>query len=69
MHAAGAVATKVVPFALLPLARGRRAATVALVGIGATQLVTDVVFSTRQSDWKSFRREMRVARRLAEETA
>ncbi|MBI3979491.1 MAG: hypothetical protein HY331_15015 [Chloroflexi bacterium] len=68
MHAAGALVTKAVPFALLgaALAAGVPAwATAVLVGIGVVQIVTDVVFSVRHSDWKRFRREMRVARQIS----
>jgi hypothetical protein len=62
MHAAGALTTKIVPFLLLPLANGSRAQPV-LLGIGLVQILTDVVFSTRQSDWKRVRRELRVPAR------
>jgi hypothetical protein len=64
MHAAGAVMTKIVPFALLPLSAtglGRSA----LLGLGLLQIATDLLFSTRQSDWKRVRRELRVAQALA----
>jgi hypothetical protein len=59
MHAAGALVTKIVPFAVLPLVRDRWARRV-LVAIGLVQVLTDIVFSTRQSDWKRVRRELRV---------
>jgi hypothetical protein len=59
MHAAGALITKVVPFAVLPLANQPWVRRM-LVAIGILQLVTDLVFSTRQSDWKRVRRELRV---------
>jgi hypothetical protein len=42
--------------------RGTRWAALALVAIGAFQIVTDVVFSTKSSDWKKVRRELRAAR-------
>jgi hypothetical protein len=58
MHAAGALVTKVVPFALLPLA-SRTWVKRVLVALGAAQLLTDAAFSTRQSDWKRVRRELR----------
>ncbi len=64
MHASGAIATKLTPFLVLPYALAVGAAwwTVAiLVGIGAVQIATDLVFSLRASDWKKFRREMRLA--------
>jgi hypothetical protein len=67
MHASGAIASKVVPFLVLAL--------VAIVGIdapswtivvlwiiGIGQLVTDLLFSTKRSDWKKVRRELAVAR-------
>ena len=65
MHASGAIATKLAPFAVLAFARATRApawARYAVAGIGGLQIVTDALFSTRSSDWKRFRREMRAAR-------
>jgi hypothetical protein len=70
MHAAGALATKAVPFALLPFARSAGApawSAGGLAGIGVVQIATDFAFSVRHSDWKRFRREMRVARRLEQQ--
>ena len=67
MHASGAIVSKVVPFAVLAaaLAIGVEAWTAwALLAIGLFQLVTDALLSVRGSDWKKFRREMRVARAL-----
>lgn len=64
MHAAGAIVTKLVPFAAVPFAvSGGLAPWVVwlLLVIGVVQLVTDVVWSVRASDWKKFRREMRFA--------
>jgi hypothetical protein len=61
MHASGAVVTKIVPFALLPWAPTRIDRLV-LVGVGVVQIVTDVVLSTRTSDWMKVRRELRAAR-------
>lgn len=64
MHAAGAVATKAVPFLMLGAAWGMAApwwAWVALVGMGTVMIATDVAWSTRSSDWKKYRREMRYA--------
>lgn len=66
MHASGAVVTKAVPFALLPVGgalgvAGWALVLVAVVGVG--QIVTDVLFSTKTSDWKKVRRELRAARR------
>jgi hypothetical protein len=64
MHASGAVVTKLVPFALIPVAAAQgqpRWLIVLLVIAGAGQIVTDVAFSTRTSDWKKVRRELRAA--------
>jgi hypothetical protein len=64
MHASGAIATKVLPFAVLPFALGAGLEPWAiwlLLAIGVIQLVTDAVWSVRGSDWKKFRREMRFA--------
>jgi hypothetical protein len=65
MHASGALVTKVIPFALIPLAvaaRTPRWVTFILVLLGVAQVATDVLFSTTSSDWKRFTREMRNAR-------
>jgi hypothetical protein len=65
MHASGALVTKGVPFALIPLAvaaRTPRWVVVILALLGVVQVVTDVVFSTTTSDWKRFKREMRNSR-------
>jgi hypothetical protein len=62
MHASGALVTKVIPFALIPLAVAARTppwVAVILALLGVIQVVTDVVFSTTTSDWKRFKREMR----------
>lgn len=66
MHASGAIVSKVIPFAALPLvgavgAPGWTAA--ALIAIGLVSLATDALFSVRSSDWKRFRREIRLAGR------
>ncbi|MFO7293661.1 MAG: hypothetical protein FWJ92_12590 [Actinomycetes bacterium] len=64
MHAAGAIVTKLVPFALVPIARAAslpRWSRVALWLLGLGQIVTDVLWSVDASDWKKFRREMRHA--------
>jgi hypothetical protein len=64
MHASGAIVTKLMPFLLLGAAWGMGAPTwawMALTAIGVLQIVTDVTLSVKQSDWKRFRREMRVA--------
>lgn len=65
MHASGAVATKLAPFAVLAFAPAADAPgwTVAvLVALGVFQIATDVLFSTKASDWKKVRRELGVAR-------
>lgn len=65
MHAAGAIATKIMPFAFLgaALAAGLPGWTVALlVVVGIGQIVTDVLWSTKASDWKKFKREMALSR-------
>lgn len=62
MHAAGAVATKAVPFLMLGAAWGMGApwwAWVALLAMGTIMIATDVAWSTTSSDWKKYRREMR----------
>lgn len=65
MHAAGAIATKLTPFLIIPFAVAIGTETWAvliLLAVGVIQIVTDVVYSVRASDWKKFRREMRLAR-------
>ena len=65
MHAAGAIATKLTPFLVIPyaLAIGTETwAVLALLALGVVQILTDVLYSVRASDWKKFRREMRLAR-------
>ena len=65
MHASGAIVTKLLPFALVPFAvrAGLDAWAVAvLLVIGVLQILTDLLWSVRASDWKKFRREMRAAR-------
>ena len=65
MHASGAIVSKIVPFAVVPYAMSINCATwaiLALVAAGIAAIVIDVVFSVRASDWKKFRREMRLAR-------
>ncbi len=65
MHASGALATKAVPFLMLGAAWGMKAPAwtwVFLLLIGIVQVITDVTLSVKQSDWKKFNREMRVAR-------
>lgn len=62
MHAAGALTTKLIPFLMLGAgwaadAPGWSLATLAALGI--VQVVTDVAWSVKVSDWKKFRRERR----------
>jgi hypothetical protein len=68
MHASGAIVSKIVPFAVVPYATSIGCATwaiLALVAAGIVAIVIDLVFSVRTSDWKRFKREMRLARRAA----
>jgi hypothetical protein len=72
MHAAGALASKLAPFAVFAAVYlPHRAAgydllpawslwTILVFGVG--QLITDLTFSIRKSDWKKVRRELGVAR-------
>ena len=65
MHAAGAIATKLTPFLVIPyaVAIGTETwATLLLLALGVVQILTDLLYSVRASDWKKFRREMRLAR-------
>jgi hypothetical protein len=65
MHASGAVKTKLLPFALIPVGLAldvERWAIAVLVLVGAGQIATDVLFSTKTSDWKKVKRELRAAR-------
>jgi hypothetical protein len=64
MHASGAIATKIIPFALIGAAIAADLPAWAVWGlavIGIASIVTDVLWSTRSSDWKRFKREMRLA--------
>lgn len=64
MHASGALVTKAIPFfALGPaLVIGVSGwVTALLVVIGVVVIVTDVLWSTKASDWKKYRREMSYA--------
>ena len=65
MHASGAIASKIAPFLALafwPASDAPGWAAWAIAGYGALTIGTDVFISTRTSDWKRFRREMRIAR-------
>jgi hypothetical protein len=68
MHASGALATKAAPFVALAFWWATDApawAAWACAALGVFEIVTDVVFSTKSSDWKKVARERRVARTLA----
>ncbi|GIU99497.1 MAG: hypothetical protein KatS3mg014_1113 [Actinomycetota bacterium] len=65
MHASGALATKAAPFVALGFWWATDApawAAWACGALGVAQIVTDVLFSTKSSDWKKVIRERRVAR-------
>lgn len=65
MHASGAIATKLAPFAALafwPASGAPWWAAAVLAGIGVLQIATDIGVSTKSSDWKKFRREKAIAR-------
>jgi hypothetical protein len=65
MHASGALVTKVIPFALIPLAiaaRTPRWVALVLALLGVVQVATDMLVSTKSSDWKRFTRELRNSR-------
>jgi hypothetical protein len=65
MHASGALATKLAPFAALawwPASGAPGWAAIVLLAMGALEIVTDIVFSRKASDWKKFARERRVVR-------
>jgi len=69
MHASGAIVSKLVPFLIVPYALAIAADTwviAILLAIGVASIATDLLFSVRASDWKRFRREMRLARRSNE---
>jgi hypothetical protein len=62
MHASGAIVTKAIPFLLIPAALLMPAiptwVPIVLLALGIVQIVTDVVWSTRASDWAKYRREI-----------
>lgn len=65
MHAAGAIATKLTPFLVLAYALAIDTdlwAVLVLLALGIVQILSDVLYSVRASDWKKFRREMRLAK-------
>ena len=68
MHASGAIASKIGPFVALafwPATDAPAWAAWVILGYSVFIVATDVFISTRKSDWKRFRREMRVARTQA----
>ena len=72
MHASGAVASKlapVVPLAAAPLAHAPLWAFLVLAGLTVFQVLTDLTFSVKRSDWKKVRRELAVARAQERRTA
>lgn len=61
MHAAGAITTKFIPLVGLGAGWAMGAASWAMVLLAAVtvgQILTDVIWSTKKSDWMKFRREM-----------
>jgi len=72
MHAAGALASKAAPFAVFVGAYVPHAAAGydllpawslwGVLGFGVLQIVTDIVWSRKASDWKKVGRELRIAR-------
>lgn len=65
MHASGAIATKVAPFAALafwPATEAPAWSAWAIIGVAAFMIATDIVFSPKRGDWKKALRELRVAR-------
>jgi hypothetical protein len=65
MHASGAIVTKILPFAFIPAGLAMKVdrwAIYVLAGLGVIQIVTDVLFSTKASDWKKVLRELKAAR-------
>lgn len=62
MHASGAIVTKAIPFLLLPVAIWSGIPTwavIVLVVVAIGQVLTDVLWSTKASDWAKYKREMR----------
>ena len=74
MHASGAIVSKVAPFAVFAAVYlPHRAAGYdlfpswslwAILGFGVLQIFTDILFSTKKSDWKRVRRELRIGRSM-----
>lgn len=66
MHASGALMTKAIPFLLIPAALAADLpvwVVWVLLAAGVGQIITDLAWSTQQSDWKKFRREMEFAQK------
>jgi hypothetical protein len=64
MHGSAAIVTKLIPFLSLGAgwAMGAPGWTMAILGVIAVgQIITDILWSTKASDWKKFRREMAIA--------
>lgn len=64
MHASGAIATKAIPFLMIPAAIAAGLPDWVwwvLVVAGVAMILTDVLWSTKSSDWKRFSREMAFA--------
>ncbi|HEU4321472.1 MAG TPA: hypothetical protein VFS66_15485 [Acidimicrobiia bacterium] len=64
MHASGALATKAIPFLMIPAAvAADLPAWVSwlLLVAGLAMIATDVLWSTKSADWKRFAREMKYA--------
>lgn len=64
MHASGALVTKALPFLLIGAAIAADLPVWVpwlLAGLGVGMIATDVFWSTKASDWKKFRREMKIA--------
>ena len=65
MHASGALASKVAPFvsaAFYPASNAPIWALLLVLAFAAAQILTDVVWSTKKSDWKKVARERAIAR-------
>lgn len=64
MHASGAITTKAIPFLMIPAALAADLptwVTWVLLAAGVGQILTDILWSTKSSDWKKFSREMEFA--------
>ena len=67
MHASGAITTAIVSvltFVISLVGSFPRWVTLILGGNALVVTLTEIFFSTRYSDWKRFRREMRIAREM-----